>query len=77
MSLDRFLRKPDACSGRVWIRSAAQDARSLGRPATLDDISDVEFDRLTAMGFDWIWFLSSWRTGPAAQQISRAMRHSC
>ena len=24
------------------------------------------------MGFDWIWLLSVWRTGPAAQQISRA-----
>jgi glycosidase len=24
------------------------------------------------MGFDWIWLLSVWRTGPAAQRISRA-----
>jgi hypothetical protein len=24
------------------------------------------------MGFDWIWFLSVWQTGPAAQGISRA-----
>ena len=24
------------------------------------------------MGFDWVWFLSVWQTGPAAQAISRA-----
>ena len=24
------------------------------------------------MGFDWIWFLSVWQTGPAGQRISRA-----
>jgi hypothetical protein len=23
------------------------------------------------MGFDWVWFLSVWQTGPAAQQVSR------
>ena len=25
------------------------------------------------MGFDWVWFLSVWQTGPAAQAISRAI----
>ena len=25
-----------------------------------------------SMGFDWVWFLSVWQTGPAAQAISRA-----
>jgi hypothetical protein len=24
------------------------------------------------MGFDWVWFLSVWQTGPAAQAISRS-----
>ena len=43
-------------------------ARTLGRPATLDDIPDSELDRLAALGFDWIWFLSVWQTGPGAQQ---------
>jgi Alpha amylase, catalytic domain len=47
---------------------------SLGRPATLDDISDAELDRLAGMGFDWIWLLSVWQTGPAAQRISRGNR---
>jgi len=46
--------------------------RSLGRPATLDDIPDTELDRLAGMGFDWIWFLSVWQTGLAAQRISRS-----
>ena len=47
-------------------------SRSLGRPATLDDIPDTELDRLAGMGFDWIWFLSVWQTGLAAQRISRS-----
>jgi hypothetical protein len=54
---------------RVWL---TQLSEALGRPATLDDIPDAELDRLAAMGFDWIWLLSVWRTGAAAQRISRA-----
>jgi glycosidase len=53
---------------RVWL---TEISRHLGRTATLDDISDAELDRLAAMGFDWVWFLSVWQTGPAAQQVSR------
>ena len=47
-------------------------SRKLGRPATLDDIPDAELDRLAEMGFDWVWFLSVWQTGPAGQRISRS-----
>jgi hypothetical protein len=47
---------------------------SLGRPATLDDIPDAELDRLAEMGFDWIWLLSVWHTGPAGREISRSIR---
>jgi hypothetical protein len=54
---------------RVWLTSLSQ---TLGRTATLDDVPDAELDRLATMGFDWIWLLSVWRTGPAAQQVSRA-----
>src|SRR4051812_1504668 len=54
---------------RVWLTQLSQ---TLGRAATLDDIPDAELDRLAAMGFDWIWLLSVWRTGAVAQQISRA-----
>jgi hypothetical protein len=53
---------------RVWLTGLSQ---SLGRPATLDDIPDVELDRLAKMGFDWIWFLSVWQTGAAGQRVSR------
>ncbi|HSE03891.1 MAG TPA: alpha-amylase family glycosyl hydrolase [Methylomirabilota bacterium] len=54
---------------RVWLTELA---RTLGRPATLDDVPDAELDRVAGMGFDWIWLLSVWRTGPAGQRVSRA-----
>jgi hypothetical protein len=47
-------------------------ARSLGRPATLDDIPDDELDRLAEPGFDWVWFLSVWQTGEAGRRVSRS-----
>ena len=47
---------------RVWLTELS---RTLGRPATLDDIPDAELDRLAAIGFDWVWLLSVWQTGPA------------
>jgi hypothetical protein len=53
---------------RVWLTELSQ---TLGRAATLDDIPDVELDRLAKLGFDWIWFLSVWRTGSAGQRVSR------
>lgn len=46
-------------------------SRELGRRATLDDIPDAELDRWASRGFDWIWLLSVWQTGPTAQKISR------
>ena len=54
---------------RVWLTELS---RVLGKHATLDDIADTELDRLAAQGFDWVWLLSVWQTGPAAQKISRA-----
>ena len=54
---------------RVWLTELS---RTLGRRAKLDDIPDAELDRLARMGFDWIWLLSVWQTGPAAQQVSRS-----
>jgi glycosidase len=54
---------------RVWLTELSQ---ALGRDPTLDDIPDAELDRLAEAGFDWIWFLSVWQTGPAAQAVSRA-----
>ncbi|HEY2414114.1 MAG TPA: alpha-amylase family glycosyl hydrolase [Pirellulaceae bacterium] len=57
---------------RVWLTELGF---RLGRTATLDDIPDSELDYLAEMGFDWIWFLSVWQTGPAAQNISRTNPH--
>jgi hypothetical protein len=55
-------------NSRVWLTALS---RQLGRPATLDDIPDEELDRIRERGFDWVWLLSVWQTGTAAQQISR------
>src|SRR6516165_10140592 len=54
---------------RVWLTELS---RNLGRPATLDDIPDTALDQFAALGFDWVWMLSVWRTGPAGQQVSRS-----
>jgi Alpha amylase, catalytic domain len=54
---------------RVWLTELS---RRIGRPATLDDIPDSEVDRLAHLGFDWIWMLSVWQTGPVAQRVSRS-----
>jgi len=56
---------------RVWLTELT---RTLGRAATLDDIPDAALDHLAEAGFDWVWFLSVWRTGEAGQRISRANR---
>lgn len=53
---------------RVWL---AELSRPLGRRATLDDVPDNELDRVARLGFDWVWLLSVWQTGPAAQAVSR------
>ncbi len=54
---------------RVWLTELSG---TLGRRATLDDISDSALDDFAKQGFDWIWLLSVWQTGPAAQGVSRA-----
>jgi len=54
---------------RVWLTELSS---ALGKRATLDDIPDAELDRLAQMGFDWVWFLSVWQTGPEARQVSRS-----
>ena len=53
---------------RVWLTELS---RSLGKRATLDDISDRALDELAGRGFDWIWLLSVWRTGAAGLRVSR------
>ncbi len=54
---------------RVWLTELS---KQLGRPVMLDDVPDSELDRFAQMGFDWVWFLGVWQTGPAGQRVSRA-----
>src|SRR5918995_328777 len=54
---------------RVWLTELSW---KLERPTTLDDIPDMVLDRLSEIGFDWIWMLSVWQTGLAAQRVSRS-----
>ncbi len=46
-------------------------ARSLGRPATLDDVGDDYLAQLAALGMDVVWLLGVWQTGPAGREVSR------
>lgn len=59
----------DQINTRVWLTELS---RKLGRRATLDDVPDSELDSLAEKGFDLIWLLSVWQTGPEARQISRS-----
>ena len=54
---------------RVWLNELSH---KLGRPATLDDISDTDLDHLAELGFDWVWLLSVWQTGEASRAVSRS-----
>jgi hypothetical protein len=56
---------------RVWLTELS---RQLNRRATLDDITETDLNHLARQGFDWVWLLSVWQTGPAAQQVSRSNR---
>ena len=52
---------------RVWLRELSD---RLGRRATLTDIPDNFLDQIASMGFDYVWFLGLWQTGPAGRQVS-------
>jgi glycosidase len=45
-------------------------SRTLNHAATLDDFPDKELDRIAGLGFDWVWFLGVWQTGPAGRRVS-------
>ena len=53
---------------RAWLCRLSQEA---GKPVTLADVDDATLDDLARRGFDWIWLLSVWRTGPASRAVSR------
>ena len=54
---------------RAWLRRLS---RERGKRTTLADIDDATVDGFARQGFDWIWLLSVWRTGPAGQAVSRS-----
>ena len=54
---------------RVWLRRLS---RERGKRTTLADIDDATIDGFALQGFDWIWLLSVWRTGPAGRAVSRS-----
>ncbi len=52
---------------RIWLGDLSHQ---LGRHVTFGDVPDEELDRLVAPGFDWIWLLGVWQTGPVSRQVS-------
>src|SRR5438477_204354 len=54
---------------RAWLHERSLE---LGGPAVLDDVTDEALDRIAALGFDWVWLLGAWQTGPASRAISLA-----
>ena len=55
---------------RVWLERLSREA---GRRLTLADVDDATIDSFAERGFDWIWLLSVWQTGPAGRAISRSI----
>jgi hypothetical protein len=51
----------------------AELSQARGRRATLDDIPDADLDELRRLGFDWLWLLGVWQTGPASRRVSLAV----
>jgi Alpha amylase, catalytic domain len=53
---------------RVWLRRLVKER---GKRMTLADVDDVIVDCFAQQGFDWIYLLSVWQTGPAGRLVSR------
>jgi glycosidase len=51
-----------------------EQAATLGRRATLDDLPDAMLDEIAARGFDWVWLLGVWQTGEAGRRVAKADR---
>lgn len=53
---------------RAWLHRLSRES---GKPVTLADVDDAVLDDLARRGFDWIWLLGVWQTGPASRAVSR------
>ena len=54
---------------RIWLERLS---RRTGRTITLADIDEATIDGIAERGFEWIWLLSVWQTGPAGRAVSRS-----
>lgn len=54
---------------RIWLNELSGE---LGRHATFDDVTDAFIDQVASRGFDWLWPLGVWQTGPVGRAISRS-----
>ena len=48
----------------TWLAALTQ---KYGQPVTLGSVPDAEFDGLGGWGFDGVWLLGVWQTGPAGR----------
>ena len=53
---------------RIWL---SELSRQCGHRVALVDVPDEVLDALAARGFDWIWLLGVWQTGPAGREVAR------
>ena len=54
---------------RLWL---ARLSERIGRPATLADVPDEELADMARRGFDWLWCMGVWQTGPAGREEALA-----
>lgn len=52
---------------RIWL---AEMCRHSGRQPIFDIIADDVLDYIAEQGFEWVWFLGVWQTGPAGREVS-------
>jgi hypothetical protein len=52
----------------VWLEELS---RAAGRQVTLGNVSDGEWDRLQALGFDLVWLMGVWERSAIGRQIAR------
>jgi alpha amylase-like protein len=53
---------------RVWLRELSARA---GRPLTLAEVPAEEIDTLAGRGFDAVWLMGVWTTGPGPRSVAR------
>jgi hypothetical protein len=66
-----YPRYPALFQGNTRVYLSERTAE-LGRPATLDDIPNRALDEWAQAGFDLVWFLGIWQTGPAGRRVSES-----